>query len=315
MDKITAKQVEAVLLGVAVGDALGVPVEFKERGTFNITNMVGFGTHNQPPGTWSDDTSLTLCLAASIADGFSLEDTARRFVCWYRDAYMTAGGIVFDVGISTAEAIRRIESGVALDRCGCDGVNKNGNGSLIRIAPLVFLIVDKPEAERFALTQSVSSITHAHPWSVGACFIYLEYMLQLHAGKDKKATYVELQKYFQDSRLNIGNNTLSKFTRIMRRDISFLPESEIRSSGFVVDTLEAALWCFLTTDNYRDAVLKAVNLGDDTDTTAAVTGGLAGVYYGVDGIPKEWIDALARLDDIKALCLKLIMAVADSGQA
>jgi ADP-ribosylglycohydrolase len=300
MDKIIAKQVEAVLLGVAVGDALGVPVEFRPRGTFKVTDMTGFGTHNQPAGTWSDDTSLTLCLADAMARGFTgyslLERTADNFARWFDNAEFTAHGNVFDIGISTSRAIRNLKKGARPTESGCADVNENGNGSLMRVAPLVFHIADKPEQERYEITSGVSSISHAHPWSVGACFIYLEYLRKLALGMEKRAAYAELQKFFHDGRSNIGNNTLSKFARIMYRDISSLPESEIRSGGFVVDTLEAAFWCFLTTDSYRNAVLKAVNLGEDTDTTAAVVGGLAGLFYGVEAIPEGWCKKLARYD-------------------
>ena len=300
MNKITVKQVEAVLLGVAVGDALGVPAEFQPRGTFEITGMTGFGTHNQPPGTWSDDTSLTLCLADAMADNWTsrelLGKTAENFIRWFEDAEFTAHGNVFDIGISTSKAIRNLKNGVQPAESGCRGANENGNGSLMRIAPLVFLIADKPEAERFALTKAVSSITHAHAWSVAACFIYLEYLRKLLGGVDKKTAYVELQNDFRGGGPHIGSETLGKYAQLLRGDISALPESDIQSGGFVVHTLEAAMWCFLTTENYRDAVLKAVNLGDDTDTTAAVTGGIAGLYYGFGegGIPQEWINSLAR---------------------
>jgi ADP-ribosylglycohydrolase len=160
MDKITAKQVEAVLLGVAVGDALGVPVEFLSRGAFKVTDMTGYGTHNQPPGTWSDDTSLTLCLADSLSRGFSLDDIARNFVKWHDEAAFTAHGNVFDIGISTSKAIRNLKNGARPTESGCIDVNENGNGSLMRIAPLVFYVADKPQEGRFTITRRVSSITH-----------------------------------------------------------------------------------------------------------------------------------------------------------
>ena len=159
-------------------------------------------------------------------------------------------------------------------------MNENGNGSLMRIAPLVFYVANRPQEERFETVRKVSSITHAHEWSVTACFIYLEYLLKLLNGVDKNAAYIELHYNFHLGSPYIKDKTLEKFNRIVQDDIRALTESAIRSGGFVVDTLEAAFWCFLTTDSYRDAALKAVNLGDDTDTTAAVTGGLAGLYYG-----------------------------------
>jgi ADP-ribosylglycohydrolase len=293
--------VSSLLFGLAVGDALGVPVEFRPRGSFHIDGMTGYGTHNQPTGTWSDDTSLALCLAASIAEGFSLEDLVRRFIRWRREAYMTATGTVFDIGISTAKAIDRLERGVTPDKSGCTGINENGNGSLMRIAPLVFLTVDKPEAERFALTKAVSSITHAHSWSVAACFIYLEYLRNLFLGMDKNAAYTDLQEQIYAGIPYFDAGTISRFHRILEADICSLPEAEIKSGGFVIDTLEAAMWCFLITDNYKDAVLKAVNLGEDTDTTAAVTGALAGLFYGLDAVPLEWRETLACSGDIARL--------------
>jgi ADP-ribosylglycohydrolase len=263
--------------------------------------MRGYGTYNQPPGTWSDDTSLALCLADSLSRGFAPDDIARNFVKWYDDGAFTARGEVFDIGISTAKAINRLKAGVAPEKAGCTGVGENGNGSLMRIAPLVFYLAGKPEAERFSITRAVSSITHAHAWSVAACYIYLEYLLKLPGGTDKAAAYAKLQNRFRDGSTFITDDTLDKFAQLLRNDIRALSESAIRSGGFVIDTLEAAFWCFLTTDSYRDAVLKAVNLGEDTDTTAAVTGALAGLAYGLDAIPAEWLETLAASEDIRRL--------------
>jgi ADP-ribosylglycohydrolase len=255
--------------------------------------MRGYGSHNQPPGTWSDDTSLALCLADSLSRGFAPDDMARNFIQWRDEGAFTANGEVFDIGISTEKAISRLTAGVTPEKAGCAGVNENGNGSLMRIAPLVFYLNGRPEAERFNATRAASSITHAHPWSVAACFIYLEYLLKLLNGRDKVNAYTGLRHEFRPGNPHIGDDVLGKFSRILEADISAQPESGIRSGGFVIDTLEAAFWCFLTTDSYRDAVLKAVNLGDDTDTTAAVTGALAGLCYGVEGIPSDWLETLA----------------------
>ena len=202
---------------------------------------------------------------------------------------------------STAKAISRLKSGVAPEKAGCAGVNENGNGSLMRIAPLVFALADRPEAERFIITKKVSAITHAHAWSVAACYIFLEYLRKLPGGMGKDAAYAELCGDFREGGPYIDAGTLGKFVRILQTDIRALPESGIRSGGFVIDTLEAAFWCFLTTDTYRDAVLKAVNLGDDTDTTAAVTGAMAGLFYGLDAIPATWLENLAASGDIRRL--------------
>jgi ADP-ribosylglycohydrolase len=288
----------STIVGVAVGDALGVPVEFQTRGSFHVTDMLGYGTHNQPAGTWSDDTSLTLCLADSFSRDSVIDDTARNFVKWHDEAAFTAHGVVFDIGISTAKAISRLKTGVAPGKAGCTGINEIGNGSLMRIAPLVFYLDDRPAVGRFKITKAVSSITHAHSWSVTACYIYLEDLRKLALGMEKKVAYAELCGDFSDGKPYIDADTLGKFARVLRSDISALPESGIKSGGFVIDTLEAALWCFLTTDNYRDAVLKAVNLGEDTDTTAAVTGALAGLTYGIKAIPTVWLESLAGYGEI-----------------
>jgi ADP-ribosylglycohydrolase len=170
----------------------------------------------------------------------------------------------------------------------------------MRIAPPVFCLAGKPEAERFHLTKTVSSITRAHPWSVAACFIYLEYLRKPASGTDKTAAYTELRRDFQEGSPHVSQDTLDKFSRILRTDISALPESGIKSGGFVIDTQEAALWCFLT------AVLKAVNLGDDTDTAAAVTGALAGL----ERIPPDRLDALAASGDIRRLAGAMAGALA-----
>lgn len=297
----------ALILGVAVGDALGVPVEFKKRGTFYVTDMQGYGTHDQPSGTWSDDTSLTLALADGLLpDEVNLEGIAYRFTDWYDDAAYTPHGKVFDVGNATAEAIKRLKKGVAPEKAGGTGERDNGNGSLMRIAPLTFYMYGIREAEaRFRIVRDVSSLTHAHEWSVAACYIYVEMLNKLRMGRKKKAAYAELREDFARGVPFISKVTLGKFVRILENDISTLPEEEIRSSGFVVDTLEAAFWCFMTTDNYKDAVLKAVNLGDDTDTTGAVTGALAGLAYGLDSIPQEWREQLAAYDEVRRIAVAM----------
>jgi ADP-ribosylglycohydrolase len=243
-----------------------------------------------------------------MAGGFTgyslLEKTADNFVHWFEKAEFTAHGKVFDIGISTNRAVLKLKQGARPTESGCVDVSENGNGSLMRIAPLVFYLVGKQEADRFNITKTVSSITHAHEWSVAACFIFLEYLRELSTGMGihlgKVCAYDNLKRDFQNGSPYIARDTLDKFSRILRQDIRVLPEAAIKSGGFVVDTLEAAFWCFLTTDNYRDAVLKAVNLGSDTDTTAAVTGGLAGLYYGFgeSGIPQDWIGKLAGAQGI-----------------
>ena len=293
----------SILLGVATGDALGVPIEFKSRTYLKenpVLDMIGYGTYHQPAGTWSDDTSLTLCLAESILEGLDLNQLAQKFIAWKNDNYWTPHGWVFDIGIGTRIAIEKLEEGNLPELSGGFEEMDNGNGSLMRILPLVLLTKDLEIEECFLLTKKVSSLTHAHIRSIMACFYYLEFAKKIIEGKNKFEAYHELQKeiiaFFHYRKIN--ENEITKFDRLLLNDISILEEQEIKSSGYVIDTLEASIWCLLTTENYKDAVIKAVNLGNDTDTTGAVTGGLAALLYGIESIPENWINVLARKNDI-----------------
>ena len=294
---------QTILIGTAVGDALGVPVEFEPRSVLKanpVTDMREYGTYEQPKGTWSDDTSLMLCLAESMVEGLDIHNLAQKFIAWKNDNLWTPHGWVFDIGIGTRIAIERLENGMTPDLAGGFDERDNGNGSLMRILPLVLHIKDLDIEERYEWTKKISSITHAHVRSVMACFYYLEFAKKIIEGKDKFQAYYELQseltQYFEQRKINPIE--INKFHRLLIEDISKVDEDNIKSSGYVMDTLEAAIWCILTTNNYKDAVLKSVNLGHDTDTTGAVTGGLAVLIYGLDNIPNEWINSLARKDDI-----------------
>lgn len=304
------EKIKSVLLSVSVSDALGVPAEFRSREELKhkpITDMQGFGTHSQPAGTFSDDTSLSLCLAEALTHEFDLNLIARYFVKWYDEGYWTAHGEVFDVGNATRHAICRLKDGVSPELAGGRESRDNGNGSLMRIAPLLFYIKDKLIEERFEITRQVSSITHAHIRSVIACFYYLEFARLILMGKGKFETYKELQSIIPSflHSLNIDSTEISLFNRLFKEDIYELPESEIESSGYVLHTLEASIWCLLTTNNYRDAVLRAVNLGDDSDTTGATTGALCSLIYDIESIPIEWMNKLARRKDIEDLADRL----------
>lgn len=297
---------EALLLGLAVGDALGVPVEFKRRGSFHVDGMTGYGTHHQPPGTWSDDTSMALALADALApDDLNLDGIARNFIEWHDAGAYTAHGETFDVGGATHRAIGRLKKGTRPEQAGGQQERDNGNGSLMRIAPLLFYLSDKPVLERYEITRKVSSITHAHPVSVTACFIFIEFLRLLTLEASKAQAYALLKNEFADYRNFLDREALARFDRILAGDISLLEECAIKSSGYVVDTLEAAIWSFLTTDSYGSAVLMAVNLGEDTDTVGAVTGAMAGLYYGLNAIPRDWLEALAKRREIGEIAKKL----------
>ena len=299
-----------ILFGVAVGDALGVPVEFKSRQSIAqkpVTDMIGYGTYNLPPGTFSDDSSLAFCLAEALTQEFNLQKIGDNFVAWLNNNYWTPRGNVFDVGIATSQAIRRLQSGCKPELAGGMDVSDNGNGSLMRILPLLKYTKEKPLSERYQITKQVSSITHGHVRSVIACFYYLEFARKIIDGTDKFLIYKNLQAEIPNylNSLSINANEIKLFGRLLSGNIYELTEKEIFSSGYVLHTLEASVWCLLTTDNYKTATLKAVNLGEDTDTTGAVTGGLAGLLYGFDTIPKSWVQQIARKDDIVDLSDRL----------
>lgn len=307
-----------ILLGVAVGDALGVPVEFRDREEVAldpVTEMRGYGTHEKPPGTFSDDSSLTFCLAEALTRPFQLDDLAESFIHWLDRGYWTADGHVFDVGIATSSAIRKLKNGVEPELAGGHTVEDNGNGSLMRILPLLTLTKDLPEDSRFDLVRKVSSITHRHTRSVMACYYYLEFALGILRGEDKFNVYKRLQLELKRFWLAKGIDAIEirHFDRLLNEQIAILKDKEIRSSGYVMHTLEASIWCILTTECYAEATLKAVNLGLDTDTTAAVTGGLAAVLYGYKSIPAEWLAVLTRAGDIEDLAGRLKCYIEQNG--
>lgn len=310
-NKMTKKNIyKDILFGVAVGDALGVPVEFRSRQTIAekpVTEMTGFGTYNLPAGTFSDDSSLAFCLAEALTEEFSLKKIGNNFVAWLSNNYWAPRGNVFDVGIATSQAIRRLQEGCNPELAGGMDVSDNGNGSLMRILPLLAYIKDKQLSERYQITKQVSSITHGHIRSVIACFYYLEFARQIINGIDKFQIYKNLQTEVSDylNSLSINPDETKLFDRLLKGNIYELTDKKIFSSGYVLHTLEASIWCLLTTDNYKTATLKAVNLGEDTDTTGAVAGGLAGLLYGFDTIPKNWLQQIARKDDIEELADRL----------
>ena len=297
------------LMGLCVGDALGLPFEFISRGELierPVTGMVGYGSHEQPLGTWSDDSSLTFCLAESLCNGFNIQDIADRFCKWLYEGYWTPYGFAFGIGITTLDAIFYLKQGVNPVEAGGKGEFSNGNGSLMRILPLAYYLEKANTIEQFEITHQVSSMTHAHIRSQMACGIYIQFAIELLRGAKPVEAYENMKKtvlkYYPKPPFS---KELNRFSRILDMDIFELPEEEIKSDGYVVSTLEASIWCFLNNDSYVKTVLAAVNLGFDTDTTAAVAGGLAGIYYGYDNIPKEWVNKIVRIQDIVNLAERL----------
>lgn len=302
--------IKATLLGIAVGDALGVPSEFTDRQSLlfhPVSGMMGYGTHNQPPGTWSDDSALTFCLAEAIADGFDLDKTATNFVKWLQKGFWTPYRQVFDISLTTQSAIKKLAKGKSPLISGDTNENSNSNGSLMRIMPLIYILQNKPLEERFEVVRQVSAITHAHIRSVIACFYYVELSLLLMDGMDKFEAYRSINDkmpgYLEE--LEIPLVELKIFRKVFEGMLENLSSDEIVSDGYVLHTLETSVWCFLNTDSYTGAVLKAINLGADTDTNGAVTGGLAALYYGLDSIPEKWLRTIARRTDIEYLAYRM----------
>ena len=297
------QKVYDTLYGAIVADALGVPVEFLDREELKknpVTDMIGYGTYNLPKGSWSDDTSMTLCLAESIdrQGKIDYDDIMKNFTAWYKKNKFTPDGELFDIGGSCRKAIVKYIDGNPPFECGATSEFENGNGSLMRISPLpLFLFyalnfTDLDKEEAFDLIHNISSLTHRHPISFIGCDIYCAVMLEILKGTEKSKL---IKKASQKIQTYVKNHTeykdaLLKYQRIFVPDFTNLTEPEIKSTGYVVDTLEAALWCFLTTEKYKDCVLKAVNLGSDTDTVACVAGSIAGLYYG--DVPAEWIKTI-----------------------
>ncbi len=310
INNMKSKKIIDSLLGVAIGDAIGVPYEFKSRGAMlqsPATDMVGFGTYHQAPGVWSDDSALTFCLAESLTKGFNLVDIATNFIAWRDKGYWTATGEVFDIGLTTDMAISRLKDIInskdfdklkQLKQFNLE--NENGNGSLMRIMPLLFFIKDKQIEQQFEIVWEISSLTHRHIRSAMSCQIYLTFAAHLLNGSDKHLAYSLMQNEILQlwDKIDFDPNEKEYFKRLVLQNILHLELENIRSSGYVIDSLEASFWCFLKEDNYKDTILSAVNLGIDTDTTAAIAGGLAGIYYGAEGIPQHWLNSLARLNDI-----------------
>ncbi|MEE6132159.1 ADP-ribosylglycohydrolase family protein [Priestia flexa] len=293
--QLLKRKLYPAMLGGIVGDALGVPVEFKNRDSFKVTEMTGYGTYNQPPGTWSDDTSLTMCLVENILENEDDVGLMHKFAHYRDNGYWTPYGKMFDIGIATNEAIYRYKQGLPLEEWGGSSEYDNGNGALMRIAPLFFtLIQEKSVKKRIGEIKRIAEVTHRHPRSTLGCILYLEFMNALYNDKTPLEANRMLSEFCQEHIVGtVYENEIQHYARLLESDLVHLHRGDIKSDGYVVHSLEAAVWCLLHADDYADAVLMAVNLGNDTDTVALLTGVFAGMYYEMHGIPTKWIEQLA----------------------
>ena len=301
------KQVRSALLGAAVGDALGVPVEFAGRSARKadpVTGMREYGTHHQPAGTWSDDTSLILATMTGLleADSYSPDAVMKEFSLWLKEAKHTPHGVVFDIGNATREAIHRYQSGTDPLQCGGTGDWSNGNGSLMRILPIGLAFANDPGLIEKA--SEMSALTHAHERSRMSCAFYCLVVSELLHGEPLSSATVFAWEAM-DHRWDFSDKEREYFDRWHPDHLFNREENEIGASGHVIDTLEAALWVNARHDTYEDAVLHAVNLGDDTDTTGCVAGGLAGLIHGEEGMPEDWLEVLVKRAEIIELAERL----------
>jgi len=293
------------LVGLAIGDALGTTVEFKLPGTFEpMTDLIGGGYFDLEPGQWTDDTSMALCLGDSLIEkkGFDAWDQLTKYSNWYRHGYNSSTGICFDIGGATRQAICLYESS-GQPYCGNADRNMAGNGSIMRLAPIAIFYHDQPN-ELYKYSVLSSKTTHASPQCLDACL----YLSTIIAGaingysKEDLLSPEILKKYFGRTEIELDYTIQG----IVNGSFKEKQPPEINGSGYVVNTLEAALWAFYTTDSFKEGALKVVNLGNDADTTGAVYGQIAGAYYGLNEIPQNWKEILFRREDIENMANALV---------
>lgn len=287
---------QGALLGLAVGDAIGTTVEFKPRGSFEpLTDMVGGGPFRLQAGMWTDDTSMALCLATSLLEkeGFDATDQMERYNRWRLEGYMSSNGRCFDIGNTVSEAISQyLTTGDSFS--GSTSPFSAGNGSLMRLAPIAIYYSSDIELLVHFAKQS-SRTTHGAKECLDACAYFATLLHSAFNETDKEKVLSYSVYHAQTKKIK----AIQALTYLNKQ------REQIKGSGYVVDCLEAALWCFAQSDNFADAVLMAANLGDDADTTAAVCGQIAGAFYGVEAIPKQWREKIIEADMILSLAEQL----------
>jgi ADP-ribosyl-[dinitrogen reductase] hydrolase len=293
--------VRGSLLGLACGDALGSSVEFEPRGNFPpVTDMIGGGAFSLRPGEWTDDSAMALCLAESLIEckGIDPKDQMKRYCDWMNNGHMSSNGSCFDIGGTTEDALLRFQK-TSEPFSGSSDPQNSGNGSIMRLAPVpIYYFPDLEKVVRYSAESSRT--THGAEECVDACKL-LGFIIAKALAEYSKNDILFANDYLKEH----GHVLCEKIRGMADGGYKDKPESEIRSDAYVVHTLEAALWCFYHTDSFEDAVLKAVNLGDDADTTGAVCGQIAGAYYGINNIPIRWFEKLAMKDQIFEIADKL----------
>jgi len=285
------------LLGLAVGDAVGTTAEFRERGAFEpLTDMGGGGVFHLNPGQWTDDTSMALCLATSLVErgGFDARDQMERYRRWAETGYLSSTGTVFDLGGTVKSALEKFRQ-TGEPFAGEDHPSAAGNGCIMRLASVpMFFFPDIDGAERFA--SDSCRTTHGAAECLDAGRLLSRIIVRALMGRSKD------EVIFEDGENFIGS---TKIQAIAKGEFRRKREEEIIGSGYVVDSLEAALWSFWHADSFKEAILRAANLGKDADTTAAVCGQVAGAFYGASGIPPAWLEKLTMRAEITELADRL----------
>ena len=301
MSEVTVRnRFRGCLLGLAAGDALGTTLEFKSPGTFEpIEDMVGGGPFGLQPGQWTDDTSMALCLATSLVEcgGFDAGDQMRRYVRWLQEGYLSSTGTCFDIGNTVMGALTRFQRN-GDPYAGSSDPRTAGNGSLMRLAPVPMYFAGQP-VEAIAMAADSSRTTHGAPEAIDACRYYTGLLVGALRGEDKDTLLS--QGYSPAEGLWDRDPLAEEVARIADGSFKHRNPPDIKGTGYVVDALEAALWAFHRSDDFRDGALLAVNLGDDADTTGAIYGQIAGAHYGAESIPADWRSKLTMLTEITAL--------------
>ena len=296
-------KIYGAVIGAVLGDALGVPFEFMKKEDINIykiNKIDGGGRWSQPKGTWSDDSSMLLCTIESLLNGYNCHDIGDKYVKWLYEGYCTPYGIVFDAGATVVTSIRKIRHG---DYSGCDEEDKCGNGSLMRILPLALYLNKYPE-DKFTKIKEVSSLTHSNILCVIGCAIYVELLINILKGQDKYIAYENMKPIILNEYEAKHPEEISKYKNILEKNIFDINFDDLKGTGYIVDTLESSLYSFMTTNNYKECIKKAISIGVDTDTIACIAGGLSGANYGYYKIPSSWLKTLVKKEEILELCSK-----------
>lgn len=302
MNSDRIRRARGCLLGLAVGDAIGTTVEFMPRGSFpKVTDMIGGGPFGLKAGEWTDDTSMALCLGASLLEkGFDLDDQIQRYTRWHRDGYMSSTGRCFDIGIATRRALNSYQS-TGNPESGSTDQRSAGNGCIMRLAPVPIMYA-KDIQMAIDLSAEQSRTTHGAIECLEASKVFGGVLVRALNGTLSK------DEVLVNHDLNLAQAFSTKLQLIAAGAYFDYDIHQIKGSGYVVDSLEAALWCFYHTDNFKDAVLAAANLGDDADTTAAIVGQVAGAFYGEDGIPDHWLTRIVMAKEIGEMADSLTRA-------